>query len=51
MFLSKTSYPLLGTCSTQEDGNSSRHDRKSVDWDVKLKNKQANFIGYKRANL
>ena len=33
MSLSKTLYPLLSTCSTQEDP--SRHNLKLVDWDVK----------------
>ena len=33
MFLSKTLYPLLSTDLNQED--TSRHDRKNVDLDVK----------------
>ena len=35
--LSKTSYPLHSTGSTQED--LSQHDWKNVDWDVKNQNK------------
>ena len=38
MFLSKTHLSLLGSGSTQED--SSRHNRKIVEWDVKNQIKQ-----------
>ena len=38
MSLSKTLYPLLSTGSTQED--LSRHNWKTVDWDVKNQHKQ-----------
>ena len=39
MSLSKTFYPLLSSRSTQE---TSQHDRKIVDWDVKHQHKQTN---------
>ena len=38
MSLSKTLYPLLSTGSTQED--QSRHDWKSLDWDLKNRNQK-----------
>ena len=37
MSFSKTLYPLLSTGSTQE---TSQHDRKFVDWDIKHQLKQ-----------
>ena len=40
--LSKTLYPLLSTGSTQKD--LSRHNRKTVDWDLKNQNKDKGLI-------
>ena len=40
--LSKTLYLLLGTGSTHEDWESSQHDFKSVDWDIKHKKNPKN---------
>ena len=40
MSLSKTVNPPLSTGSNHEDGKSSRHDWKIVDWDIKHTNKQ-----------
>ena len=40
---SKTLYPMLSTCSTQEDRKSSRHDCKIYDLDVKHENKQTRW--------
>ena len=40
MSLSKMLYALLSAGSIQKDRKSSRHDRKIMDWDVKLQNKQ-----------
>ena len=34
MSLSKTLYPLLSTCITQEDRKLSQHNLKIVDWDI-----------------
>ena len=39
--LSKALHPLLSTGSTQKDP--SRHNRKIVDWDVKIQNKCYNI--------
>ena len=44
MSLDKTLYPQLCTCSTKEDMNTSLHDLKIVDLDVKNQNKQTGSL-------
>ena len=49
MSLSKTLFSLFSTGTTQEDRNLSRHDRKIIDWDVRLK--QTYVVGTQKNRL